>query len=253
QGVPMPQTYLVYSSFFELRNLEADLAKIQDFVIKPARGRQGGGIIVITGKKGGDWLGISGKTYSLPALKRHISDIIFGIHSFDMKDRAIIESRLCQLEAFSRLSPLGLADIRVILHQGRPVMAMTRLPTRQSDGKANLHQGAVGVGIHLKTGKTNHAIWLKHSVDRHPDTQEPLLGEVIPQWQAVLKIAVKAADAVPLKYLGVDISLTTDGPVLLEINARPGLEIQNANLAGLARALALSSDPDTGRQTARQD
>jgi glutathione synthase/RimK-type ligase-like ATP-grasp enzyme len=43
---------------------------------------------------------------------------------------------------------------------------------------------------------------------------------------------------VELGYLGVDIVLTPDkGPILLELNARPGLGIQIANLAGLVPRL----------------
>ncbi|HBZ98517.1 MAG TPA: alpha-L-glutamate ligase-like protein, partial [Pseudomonas sp.] len=38
-------------------------------------------------------------------------------------------------------------DIRIIVLMGYPIMAMLRLPTRQSGGKANLHQGAIGVGV----------------------------------------------------------------------------------------------------------
>jgi len=43
---------------------------------------------------------------------------------------------------------------------------------------------------------------------------------------------------VPLNYVGVDIVIDeTDGPLILEINARPGLEIQNINGFGLGAAL----------------
>lgn len=232
-GVRMPETYSTYSYFYELRDLEHDLDPYHDFVIKPAQGSGGSGIIVIVGRSGRDWLGISGKIYTLYDLKKHISDIIFGVYSFDLGDRAIIESRIMQHPGMEQLSPFGLADVRVIMCDDTPVMSMTRIPTRQSEGKANLHQGALGVAINLASGVTTHARFLGQPVDMHPDTGIPLLGRTIPFWPEIIALAKRAARAVPLKYLGVDISIAPDGPQLLEINVRPGLEIQNVNERGM--------------------
>jgi len=236
-GVRMPETYRTYSFFYELRNLELDLAPYHDFVIKPAQGSGGNGIIVIVGRSGRDWLGISGKVYTVFDLQKHITDIIYGVYSFDLGDRAIIESRIRQHPVMEDLSPLGLADVRLIMCDNVPAMSMTRIPTRQSDGKANLHQGALGVAIDISTGITTHARFLGQSIDRHPDSGIPLIGRTLPFWPEVIDLAECAARAVPLKYLGVDISISPDGPQLLEINVRPGLEIQNVNGRGLRPAL----------------
>ncbi|MBI5467598.1 MAG: hypothetical protein HY891_00570, partial [Deltaproteobacteria bacterium] len=236
-GVPVPATYKVYSHFYELQDLEAGLAAFPDFVIKPAQGSGGGGIVVIARREGRNWISVSGKAYSLHDLRRHISDIIFGVHSFDLHDQAIIEERVVQNSWMSGLSPLGLADIRVILCRDEPVMSMTRIPTKASNGKANLHQGAIGVGIDIATGRTVHAIHGDRTITAHPDTGAPITGLSIPHWEKVLDVSRKIARAVPLKYLGVDIALTEDGVVVLEINVRPGLQIQNANLRGLRETL----------------
>lgn len=232
-GVSMPNTYCVYRYFYELRNLEKDLGAYDDFVIKPAQGSGGNGIIIIVGRKGADWVGISGQTYTAFDLRKHISDIIFGIYSFDLGDRAIIESRIVQHAEMAELSPLGLADVRIIMCDNRPVMSMTRVPTKQSDGKANLHQGALGIAVDIASGVTTHAQFLGQPIDRHPDTGIALLGRALPFWTEVIALAERAAQAVPLKYLGVDISISPDGPLLLEINVRPGLEIQNVNEHGM--------------------
>ncbi len=236
-GVRMPETYRTYNHYFELRQLERDLATYRDFVIKPARGSGGNGIIVIVGRRGRDWLGISGKTYTLYDLQKHISDILFGIYSFDLGDQAIIESRITQHPEMEELSPLGLADVRVIMCDDKPVMSMTRVPTRQSEGRANLHQGALGVAIDIPTGLTTNARFLGQPVERHPDSGIPLLGRQLPYWPEVIELAHRAARAVPLKYLGVDISISPNGPQLLEINVRPGLEIQNVNRRGMLAVL----------------
>ncbi len=236
-GVRMPETYRVYRYYYELRQLERDLGAYQEFVIKPAQGSGGNGIIVIVGRRGRDWVGISGRIYTLYDLQKHISDILFGIHSFDMSDQAIIESRIVQHAEMQELSPLGLADVRVIMCDDRPVMSMTRVPTRQSEGRANLHQGALGVAIDITTGVTTNARFLGMPVDRHPDSGIPLVGRTLPFWPEVIELAHRAARAVPLKYLGVDISISPNGPQLLEINVRPGLEIQNVNKRGMLPAL----------------
>lgn len=238
-GVPVPETYRVYSSFYELSSLEDDLSGYRDFVIKPAQGSGGEGIIVVAGSQGGDWIGISGKRFSAYDLKKHISDILFGVYSFDLNDQAVIEERVVQNSWMSRLSPLGLADIRVILCKEEPVMSMTRIPTKASSGKANLHQGAIGVGIDIESGVTTYAIHGSETVKTHPDTFEPVVGLKIPHWDKVIAAGRAIAAAVPLKYLGVDIALTESGVVVLEINVRPGLQIQNANQRGLREALLL--------------
>lgn len=236
-GVRMPETYRTYSYYYELRHLERDLNVLQDFVVKPAQGSGGNGIIVIVGRSGRDWVGISGKIYTLSDLQKHISDIIFGIYSFDLGDQAIIESRITQHAEMQELSPLGLADVRVIMCDDMPVMSMTRVPTRQSDGRANLHQGAIGVAIDIASGVTTHARFLGQSVEQHPDSGIFLIGRTLPFWPEVVELARRAARAVPLKYLGVDISIGPDGPQLLEINVRPGLEIQNVNERGMLSIL----------------
>ena len=146
-----------------------------------------------------------------------------------MMDKAIIEQRIVQHDVINSICDLGLSDIRVILYKDQPVMAMSRIPTSESDGKANLHQGAIGLGIDIETGETTHAIKDGQRIDVHPDSKQSIIGLSIPFWQQVIDMSVKAAEAVPLKYLGVDIAISNQGPVMIEINARPGIEIQNAN------------------------
>lgn len=241
-GVPVPRTYHIYRHFYELYHLEKDLASHDEFVIKPSKGRAGGGIIILKERRDSEWIGIGGRVYSIPELSKHISDITFGVYCFDLQDAAIIEERVKQHPEMNVLSPLGLADVRVILYKNQPVLAMTRIPTEKSNGMANLHRGAVGVGINLDSGRTEPAVLGGSGVGQHPDTGVPLLGHIIPFWNEIILMARAAAEALPLKYIGADISISETGPVLLEVNARPGLEIQNANLKGLRPVLQAIRD-----------
>ncbi len=241
-GIPMPETYNVYGNFYELASLEKDLTNKKDFVIKPAQGSGGGGIIAIQEYYNGGWRSVSGKEYGPTALKKHISDIIFGVFSFDLSDKAIVEERLIQHTDLDRFSPLGLADVRIILLHAEPILSMARIPTLASDGKANLHQGGLGVGINLENGRASHAMIKGQLISVHPDTGLPLLDFTVPFWDEVRAISIRAARNLPLKYLGVDIAITVKGPVLLEINVRPGLEIQNINLQGMRDILETVHD-----------
>lgn len=235
EGVALPETYKVYGYFYELKKLASDLAEHNDFVIKPAMGSGGGGIVVISGrdKNNQDFLAIDGTPYSIEDLRKHISDIIFGIYSFGLHDEAIIEARIQQHPDIDLISPYGLADVRIIFCQHEPILAMIRLATKESHGTANLHQGAVGVGINIEVGVTQHATQEGKSITTHPDSGVPLIGVILPCWGDVMDVGIRIARKSPLKYIGIDIAISTDGPRLLEINVRPGIEIQNANDCGM--------------------
>jgi alpha-L-glutamate ligase-like protein len=117
-------------------------------------------------------------------------------------------------------------------------MAMVRLPTRASDGKANLHQGAVGAGVNLATGVTLAGVLNNLLVDDHPDTGAVVAGLEIPHWDFILETSARGYEVTGLGYLGVDMVIDADlGPLILEMNARPGLSIQIANRAGIANRI----------------
>ena len=73
----------------------------------------------------------------------------------------------------------------------------------------------------------------------HPDTGSSIEGIQIPQWDSLLANASRCFDLTHLGYLGVDMVLDeTHGPMILEINARPGLAVQIANRIGLTSRLS---------------
>jgi alpha-L-glutamate ligase-like protein len=118
-------------------------------------------------------------------------------------------------------------------------MAMVRLPTRASDGKANLHQGAVGAGVDIALGETLTGVLKNDVVDDHPDTGALIAGLRIPQWDFILESAARGYEVTGLGYLGVDMVIDADrGPLMLEMNARPGLNIQIANGTGLSNRIS---------------
>ena len=221
-----------------------DWAKLPaSFALKPNRGFGGEGILVVYArKKGRDdaWVKADGTVITIEDLKSHIRNILDGSFSLaNIPDTAFFEERLTLLKLFKPYAFKGIPDIRVIVFNSVPVMAMLRLPTRGSDGKANLQQGAVGVGIDLATGTTTTAIIGKgHVIEYVPGTRLVLSGIKIPYWKEILRMAAEAQKISGLGFLGADIAIDRErGPVILELNARPGLSIQLANLSGLKERL----------------
>ncbi|MDP1884785.1 MAG: sugar-transfer associated ATP-grasp domain-containing protein, partial [Candidatus Moranbacteria bacterium] len=209
----------------------------------PNRGFGGEGIIVVYGKKKGRddaWVKADRSLITIEDLRSHIRNILDGSFSLsNTPDIAFFEERLQLLKLFKPYSYKGIPDIRVIVFNKIPVMAMLRLPTRESGGKANLQQGAVGVGIDMATGVTTTAIQGKNKfIEKIPGTNFPVSGIRIPHWKDILLLASKSQEISNLGFLGVDVAIDKNhGPVILELNARPGLSIQVANLAGLAERL----------------
>ena len=234
----------VIGSQHEVRQLSDIVGDRRDFVIKPAHGTGGDGILVVTGRSArrqhlyqladGDYISESG-------IRHHVSNIVSGQYSFvGSRDQAMIEYRVETDPFFAPVTFQGVPDIRVLVYRGYPVMAMVRLPTRRSRGKANLHQGAVGVGIGIDSGCTLSGVLGNDVVHEHPDTGEPIGDLEIPLWDQCLALAARCHELTGLGYLGADIVLDRfRGPLILELNARPGLNIQIANRVGLRQRIAI--------------
>lgn len=239
RGICVPQTYAVLEHNGDVRRFEDLVQDRQEFVIKPAKGAEGRGIVVVVEHHQGQFTTSGGQKPTASDLRYHLSTILSGLYSLGgQPDRAIIEQRILRHAVFTDLAVDGTPDIRIILYRGVPVMAMVRLPTRASRGRANLHQGAVAAGIDLESGQTLGGVCKGRTVTTHPDTGRPIAGFQIPNWETLLSGAMNLADALGLGYLGVDFVLDANlGPVVLEANARPGLAIQVANRQGLVSRL----------------
>jgi alpha-L-glutamate ligase-like protein len=235
-GIHVPPMYGVIDSDKQISGLADIIKGHRDFVIKPAQGAGGDGILVITDRFEGYYRTTSGRLLNDEDIEFHLSGILSGIYSLGgHRDRALIEYRVAPDPIFSAISYEGVPDIRIIVLKGYPLLAMLRLPTRQSGGKANLHQGAIGVGVDLATGITLDGTWLNKLISSHPDTSNPVRDVQLPFWDSFMSLATQCYELTGLGYLGVDMVLDKDrGPLMLELNARPGLNIQIANDAGLA-------------------
>jgi len=237
----------IYKKFTDPRDvLEFDWGSLPPkFALKPSRGMGGEGIIVVKRRlKDGGWLTTQKERIKIDDLKLHTLDILEGAYSMgNIPDVAFIQEYVGRAEVFRRWAYRGTPDVRIIVFNKIPIMAMLRLPTKESGSRANLHQGAIGVGVDIATGITTRAIWHGEEIVFKPGTERKLRGIKLPDWDLILATAVKAQEASRLGYLGVDIVIHPEkGPMVLELNAQPGLQIQLANGEGLKRRLERVED-----------
>ena len=240
-GIAVPELLAVIEGQWQLKGLQKLMSGWDQFVIKPTRGSGGKGIQVITGRDFDFYIRSNGNKMEWGAIRRHINNILSGLYSLGGKpDRVMIEALINYDNVFNDYTYEGVPDIRVIVFRGFPIMAMLRCSTHSSDGRANLHQGAIGVGIDICTGHSMLAVQHGRPVHEHPDTGKAFSELSIPYWDTILELAAGCFEMTGLGYIGCDIVLDRDqGPVILELNARPGLAIQLACGLGLGKRLSL--------------
>ena len=235
-GIPVAPTLGVAATRHELDKLVAGLP--DRWAIKPNRGRAGGGILLAAHQTEQGWLTPGGRPFSYADVLTRGRQILNGEHSMgDSEDLVLAEPLLQTHPTLEPLTPAGLPDLRLVVHGDSVLAAMLRLPTAASEGKANLHQGGIGVAIDIGDGHSTNALHAGHAITHHPDTDETL-DIVVPAWNEILNMSRRCGPALGLGYYGADIVLDADlGPIVIEVNAHPGLEIQNVTRTHLRTAL----------------
>lgn len=251
-GLPVPETYAVADTRADMAAALDAASRHRAFVVKPARGYGGGGIVAVRPPtEGGKGQPSHGETEpSREELAFHMAAILSGMFSLDSeRDRVMVEELVVEDPALRLLhGNHGVSDIRVIVVDGKAAMAMLRVPCLESRPTANLHRGGIGIGIDLASGRTTFAVQRGRPVTTHPDTGITLAGIEVPFWREALAMAEPLNEAFGLGYLGADVVLHADrGPLMLEVNARPGLTIQVANMRGLRLDLG-GRDEEGGRK-----
>ncbi|MFA5747981.1 MAG: sugar-transfer associated ATP-grasp domain-containing protein [Candidatus Absconditabacterales bacterium] len=278
RGIPFAKTYAVIKSRKELYDFDFSNLPNKNFVVKPNHGSKGEGVLIVKSlknievkksnrlienfktpsyKKTGNFL-IGNKQIDESKFKRYLLDIIGGKYSMtNGNDQIIVEEKLIAGESFKDFCQYGLADIRVIVFNLVPVAGMIRMPTINSGGKANLAQGGMGFGIEIGTGKIKSMLKKnKILTSNFPLEYSNFLNKKIPYRNDILFLSSKIQFFVNLGYLALDWVITQDGPKLLEINARAGLEVQKVSNIRLKKILEKISDlkiidPEKGVEIAK--
>lgn len=230
--LPCPKTYAVIGSIGHIEKAWGAASHHSEIVIKPAKGAGGKGIMILK-RNDHTWYS-QGKAITEEEIFLHLANVIFGIYSFGDDDVALIEEFIRPHQLFMDIFPDGVPDIRIILLKGVPLMAMLRMPTLESGGKANLHQGGLGIGVDMDSGVLLDAYDGQKYHQVHPDTGYEITDQRLPYWPELVAMSVEVSKHFPLAYLGVDLVIDAEnGPMVMELNVRPGLAIQLANRTGL--------------------
>lgn len=148
----------------------------------------------------------------------------------------LIQPRIVNHPDLQSLSNGALATVRALTcldEQGRPelVGAVMRMAVGANHVVDNLHAGGIAAGIDLETGELGPASNLGNDVrlgwiDRHPDSGTTIRGFRLPCWDRLRPFAEHAHRGFSDRVLiGWDIALTADGPILVEANGAPDLDI----------------------------
>lgn len=257
RGVPTARLFARIETRRQLNSF--DFSSLPDeCVLKPNEGFGGEGIIILKGRRNGEFLEQGKTPISEERLREHIEDILDGKFSISgQADIAFFEQILVADDCFVPFRPAGLPDLRIVVFNLVPVMAMLRIPTAESRGKANVHLGGIGIGVDIAKGVTTHAAQYNKILHELPHGT-PVAGIQIPRWEEILLISSRIQYITNIGYLAVDLTIDHElGPVLLEVNARAGLMVQVANLAPLrARLERVSglkvSSPEKGVRIAQE-
>lgn len=236
-NIPCAQTYAVVAYNSDIKKAWDSCKQYEALAIKPANGCGGGGIKIIKKDIEGNWVS-SGKMITERQIFQHMAATLMGFFSLGSHDRVLIEECIEPHPFFHKIYPQGVPDFRIITLDQTLVMGMLRMPTDRSDGKANLHQNGVGIGVDIEKGTLTEVYDGNHYFDHHPDSDFIVKDVKIPYWKEIIDISIATAKAFPLNYLGIDIVIDKyKGPQIMEINVRPGLGIQLVNRQGLKEAI----------------
>jgi alpha-L-glutamate ligase-like protein len=254
RGIMVPETFGVLHEHSDCRRFLKMIGDRSEFVVKPASGAAGRGIVVIASRAGNTFYTVGDREITWSDLRYHLSTILSGLYSLGGQiDKVIIERRIVSHPLLMSIAVEGTPDVRVVIYRGVPVMAMIRLPTIRSGGRANLHQGAVAAAVDLESGVTFGGVCENRAITYHPDTKKPIAGIEIPSWRELLDAAMRTSDALEIGYVGVDFVIDINmGPVVLEANARPGLAIQLAHGQGMLPRLAFVDSLDDEMRTGQR-
>ena len=199
-----------------------------DLFVKPVSGRGG---------KGAERWDFAVDRYRNPRGIELDRDQLFErlLHASE-RQPLLIQARLRNHAALERLNNDALSTVRVLTcldERGEPevVGAATRMAIGNNRVVDNLHAGGIAAAVELETGVLGPASDLGADcslgwVDAHPASNEPITDVALPMWDEVRSFAIRAHRSLGDRVLiGWDIAITPEGPVMVEGNGSPDLDI----------------------------
>ena len=196
-----------------------EITKANKLIIKPILGHAGRGILLAIKNKSG--IILQDGTNQIE-LKNYV-----------ISDKYIIQEVVEQNDNISKISPFSVNTIRIVtlLTKLNEVLIISS-SMRFGTGDAyvdNWSAGGVAVGIDHNKGILKEIAYDKFGKQytEHPVSKIKFNNYKIPQWNQVIQIAKKVQKTFSFyKLIGMDIALSTDGPVLIEVNANSDIIFQ---------------------------
>ena len=223
----------------EVNWLAGDRLPGADLFIKPISGRGGKGAERWDHAGGGVFRNGAGAMLDAQQLLERL-------RSRSRVARQLVQIRLTNCAALRDLNNEALSTVRILTclnEEGRAdaIAAVMRMATGKNNVVDNFHAGGIAAAVDLRSGRLGSASNLGMDarlgwIDRHPDSGAQIDGRVVPQWEALRDLAERAHRAFPERVvIGWDIAPTDSGPVIVEGNAAPDLDIvQRIPRRGLA-------------------
>ncbi len=224
-NLPVPEVHLIHKAGDPFKALKLPPC---DLFIKTVRGNGGTGAEAWLYEPDGryrsllddEWLGAGDL---LARIKERNEDVI-------------IQTRLVNHDSMRDLSNGALTTVRLLtLRNEEGAHEATHAGLRMAVGANRLvdnsHAGGIIAAVEMKSGRLGPASdvglrpdigWCTH----HPDTGAVIEGRILPFWPETIALACRAHAAfAPRVIVGWDIAITSNGPVLIEGNGAPGIDL----------------------------
>ncbi|OMH25729.1 sugar-transfer associated ATP-grasp domain-containing protein [Motiliproteus sp. MSK22-1] len=203
----------------DLKGAEIPLPEA-DFVVKPNTGYQGQGVLRF------EWLG-NNQYFCSDGLHYDKKRLNHYLRELSLKDSYLVQPRLVNHPQIADLTNKGFGTCRIITGitpTGTVELIGAAFKMPVGEGVAdNFAAGGIASPIDLETGELGMAVAKKclgDSYCQHPDTGAPIIGRKLPYWQETVALIKRAHQQVAdYVFLGWDIGLSKDGPVILETNS----------------------------------
>lgn len=200
----------------------------RDLFLKPVSGRGG------RGAERWDFTG--GSFRDMSDRETGAEELLERIRLRSNSVELLVQPRIRNHAALDGFSNGVLTTIRILTcldEHGAPevVGAVFRMAIGANRTVDNFHAGGILAAIDLNSGHLGRASNLGTNarlgwIDSHPDTGRRITGEVLPMWNEVKELAVRAHRAFDdRKIIGWDIGIAPDGPILIEGNYGPDVDM----------------------------
>ena len=201
----------------------------RDVFVKPTTGRGGRGAE--------RWDNVGPSTFIGPLGEERSGDELLARLVIRSKHRPlIVQPRMDPHPELTCVTAGALPTTRILTcldAAGEPkvMAAMIRMSLGKNKTVDNLHAGGIGALIDVASGTLSKASDLGSDArlgwfSAHPDTSAPIEGRLVPLWEEAKAAALNAhrhfADRV---VVGWDIAILADGPIFIEGNGNPDLDI----------------------------